>query len=276
MKVYPGVAIGIVKSLDDPEGEGRIQVEFPWLSDKHQSAWAPIATLMAGKERGSYFMPEIDDEVLAAFEHGDISHPFIIGFLWNGIDKQPNSDINPSVRRIKTVSGHIIDFDDNAGSERIFVKTSQGHEIEMKDSPGSITIKTKGEHVIKMEDTPGSISIETKGKHVIKMEDTPGSISIETKGKQTVKMTDMPAKVSITTTAQNTLEISDMPPGIKLSAPLGMLNIQCMQATVAATSILNITAPMTVFTGVVKTPLLLAEAVVGSAYTPAPGNFIGL
>jgi uncharacterized protein involved in type VI secretion and phage assembly len=142
MSRFPGVVIGVVKDRDDPAGEGRIQVEFPWLAEGERSAWAPIAAFMAGNERGAFFMPEIDDEVLVAFEHGDFDHPFVIGFLWNGQQRPPESDINPSVRRLRTVSGHTLEFDDNSGQERVMILTAGGHQIELKDSaPASITIR---------------------------------------------------------------------------------------------------------------------------------------
>jgi uncharacterized protein involved in type VI secretion and phage assembly len=221
MKQYPGVVTAIVKSLEDPDGEGKIKLDFPWMSpDGQKSAWAPVASLMAGKDRGAFFMPEPEDEVLVAFEQGDFNHPFIVGFLWNGADKPPQSDINSSVRRLKTVSGHTIDFDDNGGKERILIKTAQGHEIEMKDA-------------------------------------TPGSITIKTKGGQEVKLDDLPS-------------------GITLSVPTGTLKIDCMNADVTASSLLNVSAPMTVFSGVVQVPTLIAQSVVSSAYTPAPGNTYGL
>ena len=87
-KIY-GVVIGIVRDLEDPQSMGRIRVYFPWMSDSNNSAWARVATLMAGSDRGSWFMPELEDEVLVSFEHGDPQHPYIIGFLWNGKDKPP-------------------------------------------------------------------------------------------------------------------------------------------------------------------------------------------
>lgn len=175
MSQINGVVVGIVKSLEDEENLGRIQVYFPWLPEEsaeqegqegqegqHRSYWARVATLMSGNRRGSWFMPEIDDEVLVAFEHGDVQHPYIIGFLWNGVDKPPNDDISTKVRRLKTVSGHRVDFDDRDGEERIFITTQGGHEIEMKDtSPPRIRIKTKDNQEIILDDTERKITIST-------------------------------------------------------------------------------------------------------------------
>ena len=128
MSQINGVVVGIVKSLDDPKKLGRVRLEFPWLSDKNQSQWARIATLMTGSGRGSWFMPEVEDEVLVAFDHGDIQHPYIVGFLWNGVDKPPNEEINTSVRRLRTVSGHILEFDDREGQEKILIETQGGQK----------------------------------------------------------------------------------------------------------------------------------------------------
>ena len=148
MKRHPGVVIGIVKSLDDPDGEGKIQVEFPWLEEGKRSGWAPIAVAMAGKNRGMYFMPEIDDEVLVAFEHGDFNHPFIIGFLWNGVDTPPRDD--PKKRLIRSVNGHEIEIYDpglSAGDKGyIRLKDAHGNIVELTNA--NITIRGVGNIVI--------------------------------------------------------------------------------------------------------------------------------
>jgi uncharacterized protein involved in type VI secretion and phage assembly len=143
MSQMNGVVMGIVRSLDDPQNLGRVQVYFPWLSETNQSYWARIATLMAGSERGSWFMPEVDDEVLVAFEHGNSQHPYILGFLWNGQSRPPNQDIDRQVRRLQTVSGHILEFDDRPGQEKIMIKTRSGNEISITETPSGINISTQ-------------------------------------------------------------------------------------------------------------------------------------
>jgi uncharacterized protein involved in type VI secretion and phage assembly len=142
MSQMNGVVMGIVRSLDDPQNLGRVQIYFPWLSETNQSYWARIATLMAGSERGSWFMPEVGDEVLVAFEHGNSQHPYIVGFLWNGQSKPPNKGINRQVRRLQTVSGHILEFDDRPGLEKITIKTRIGNEISITETPSGINIST--------------------------------------------------------------------------------------------------------------------------------------
>src|SRR5579872_1368435 len=103
-RIY-GVVIALVTDVNDPDGQGKVRVNYPWLGES-DGYWARVATLMAGRNRGSWYMPEVDDEVLVAFEHGDVAHPYIVGFLWNGRDKPPSSD--PHLRLIRTVNGHEI------------------------------------------------------------------------------------------------------------------------------------------------------------------------
>ena len=117
---FYGVAVGVVTNNQDPDGLGRVKVRFPWLSDEDESHWARVVTPMAGNQRGLYFLPEVDDEVLVAFQHGDIRFPYILGALWNGKDKPPESnDGANNLRTIKSRSGHIIRLDDTDGAEKI-------------------------------------------------------------------------------------------------------------------------------------------------------------
>ena len=116
-----GVFVGVVTNNVDPDGLGRVKLKFPWVTDEHESDWARIATPMAGGGRGMMFLPEVDDEVLVAFEHGDIRRPFVLGGLWNGIDTPPydNADEENNLRVIHSRSGHVIRLNDTEGEEKI-------------------------------------------------------------------------------------------------------------------------------------------------------------
>ncbi|MCO5188694.1 MAG: phage baseplate assembly protein V [Anaerolineae bacterium] len=133
---FYGVAVGIVTNNQDPEGLGRIKVKVPWLSDEYDSDWARIATPMAGAGRGMYFLPEVEDEVLVAFEHGLIDRPFVVGALWNGKDAPPeaNGDGENNVRTVKSRSGHVIRFNDTEGGERIEIVDSTANNSVVIDS----------------------------------------------------------------------------------------------------------------------------------------------
>ena len=118
---FYGVAMAIVTNNKDPDGLARVKVRLPWISDDVESDWARVVSPMAGAGRGLYILPEVDDEVLVAFEHGNPSTPYVLGGLWNGKDKPPeaNSDGKNDIRVLKSRSGHVIRLDDTAGAERI-------------------------------------------------------------------------------------------------------------------------------------------------------------
>jgi uncharacterized protein involved in type VI secretion and phage assembly len=168
MNHFKGVVPGLVKSLDDPDGFGRIQVHLPRLPGENRTFWASVAAPMAGGKRGFFFHPEIEDEVLVAFDEGDPHHPYIVGFLWNGVD-QPPPGANASVRRLRTVSGHILEFDDRAGDESILIKTQGGQQIRLSDSPtGKIAVETAGQLKLTLDDTtPPSIKLEGGGRTLL-------------------------------------------------------------------------------------------------------------
>jgi uncharacterized protein involved in type VI secretion and phage assembly len=145
-RIY-GVVVGIVTNNKDDEGMGRVKVKFPWLSDDDESWWARVATIMAGSKRGSYFLPEVNDEVMIAFEHGDVRFPYVLGALWNGKDSPPttNSDGQNNIRVIKSRSGHIFRLDDSSGDEKIEVIDKTGNNsITIASSDNSITITANG------------------------------------------------------------------------------------------------------------------------------------
>ena len=154
-----GVVTGIVKDLADPDKLGRVKVTFKWMSeDETDSNWARIAAPMAGPSRGIQFMPEIDDEVLLAFEQGNQRFPYIIGYLWNGEDKQPREE-KPEVRTIETVSGHYLEFDDTSDSEKISLKF-KGETPSVVMDEKTVNIVTAAGHLVSLDDDKGNISLK--------------------------------------------------------------------------------------------------------------------
>ena len=144
MSTINGVVIGLVTDVNDPLKQGRIRVNFPWLEDEHQTDWIRIATTMAGNGRGTFFMPELQDEALVAFEHGNVRMPYVIGFLWNGKDGPPGQDVRD--RRITSKNGHSLRFLDatpsNGSKGAIVIEDAHGNRITM--SNGKITIDSVG------------------------------------------------------------------------------------------------------------------------------------
>lgn len=144
---YFGVVIGVVTNNQDPNNMARVRVKFPWLSDDNESWWARIAVPMGGKGRGTYFLPEVEDEVLVAFEHGDVRSPYVVGALWNGKDAPPttNSDGQNNLRLIHSRSGHLIRLDDTNGNEKIeIIDKTGGNKITIQSSDNSMKLECTG------------------------------------------------------------------------------------------------------------------------------------
>ena len=185
-----GVAVGIVTDNQDPEGLGRVKVQFPWLSEKSESDWAKVMSFMAGRERGAVFLPEVDDEVLVAFEHGDINYPYVIGALWNSEDTPPetNADGRNNIRKIRFRSGHEVLFNDDheGGQEKLEIRTNAGHTVVLDDTSGQekIEIRDKTEsNFIEIDSVQNSITIESAASLKIKAQ----TVEIEAGTAMTIK-----------------------------------------------------------------------------------------
>jgi uncharacterized protein involved in type VI secretion and phage assembly len=165
----------------------RVKVKYPTISDQLESNWARLLTPMAGAGRGIEFIPEVNDEVLVAFEYDDIDRPYILGSLWNGKDKPPEATSNVVAggkvqkRIIRSRSGHIITLDDSDGKEKIIIIDKTGkNSIEIDSTKNSLTIKTDG--AISME-TKDDVTI--KGKNIA-FEAT-SNVSLDAKSNITAK-----------------------------------------------------------------------------------------
>jgi uncharacterized protein involved in type VI secretion and phage assembly len=135
-RIY-GAVIGIVTSTADPDSLARVRVRYPWLSDNAESPWARVVSPMAGAGRGAVFRPEVDDEVLVLFEHGDTRFPYVIGGVWSAVDTPPERgpDEDNNIRLIRSRSGHEITLDDTSGAEKIVLVHSSGeHRVELSSS----------------------------------------------------------------------------------------------------------------------------------------------
>ncbi len=158
-----GLVVGVVTNNQDPDNLGRVKVRFPWLSDSEESHWARLAVPMGGKDRGTYFLPEVDDEVLVAFEHGDARFPYVLGALWNGKDAPPatNGDGKNNLRLIKSRSGHLIKLNDEDGKETIEIIDKSGkNSIVIDTAKNTLTITTDKD--IALAAAQGTIKLEAQ------------------------------------------------------------------------------------------------------------------
>src|SRR6188768_1210682 len=103
MATLQGVFTASVLDNRDPEGLARVLVRVSGVEDAsgvRGGAWARVATMMAGQNRGTFFLPEVGDEVLVAFERGDLRMPYVIGALWNSKDRPPATSNDASGTKI--------------------------------------------------------------------------------------------------------------------------------------------------------------------------------
>jgi uncharacterized protein involved in type VI secretion and phage assembly len=175
--------VGIVTNVNDSEGLGRIKVKLPTLGDQ-ETGWVRLATPMSGNTYGLFFLPEVNDTVLVAFEEGDINHPYVVGSVWNGQDKPPKqaseivaADGKVKQRIIKTRSGHIITIDDSDDAPGIEIKDKTGNNsIKLDSTNNALTIKVQGDMNIEAQ---GNMTL--KGANVT-VQATTGNLSAKAQG----------------------------------------------------------------------------------------------
>lgn len=154
---FYGAYPAVVKDIKDPDGQGRVKVALPWSPDSKSAlyeTWARLATFMAGNNRGSWFIPDPEDEVLVVFSAGDPRWPFVVGALWNGKDSPPasmDSAGNNYIKKLRSRNGVAITLDDTDGKEMFLVETPGGQKITLQDGPGSVEIKDSNGNTVKLE-----------------------------------------------------------------------------------------------------------------------------
>jgi uncharacterized protein involved in type VI secretion and phage assembly len=163
-----GVYPALVTDIKDPDAQGRVKVSLPWSPDSGSAqyeAWARLATLMGGNNRGSWYVPDVNDEVLIAFEAGDPRRPYVVGALWNGQDAPPESmdgGGNNYLKVIRSRNGVKITLDDHDGQEKFIVETPGSQKITLKDGPGAVTIEDSNGNSVKLETSGVTVTASAK------------------------------------------------------------------------------------------------------------------
>ncbi|ADV68669.1 VgrG-related protein [Deinococcus maricopensis] len=171
-----GLMIGIVTNNDDPENQGRVKVKLPALTEQDESDWARVISVGGGPNRGFQYTPEVNDEVLVAFEHGDIHHPYVIGGLWNGQDKppKPTKEVvkgGKVIQRVmKSRTGHEFIIDDSDDKPHIQLRTKQGHEITLHDDKKKpyVLVKDQSGNEVYIDTKQNLVRVTSKGKLELK------------------------------------------------------------------------------------------------------------
>lgn len=178
-KRFYGVVQGIVTDVNDQNGqEGRVKVQFPWFDDQMETEWCRVRQFYAGNGYGSFFVPEVGDEVLIAFIHGDMRMPIILGGLYNGKDKPPTyRSSNQDQKMIRTKGQHELLFDDTPSQGRVRIKTKGGHVADLSDVDKKINLQSSGGQTVVIDDASQKITMQT------------GTATVEIDGSGTITLT---------------------------------------------------------------------------------------
>jgi uncharacterized protein involved in type VI secretion and phage assembly len=182
---FYGAYPGLVLDVRDQDGQGRVLVSLPWSPDSggsSYSAWARVATMMAGDNQGSWFVPDVGVEVLLIFLGGDPRQPCVIGALWNGQDAPPQKMDNAgenNIKKLQSRNGVAMTLDDTQGAEALTLETPGDRTISMLDGPGSIEISDSLGNSIKLDES--GITFTTSGQismSASQVEITAGSVTV--------------------------------------------------------------------------------------------------
>jgi uncharacterized protein involved in type VI secretion and phage assembly len=184
------LAIGIVTSNDDPDKLGRVKVQYPLLGGEVESGWARIAWGAAGKERGVVALPEVNDEVVVGFQHGDVRRPFLLGVLFNGKDA-PGADL---VKAASSLAARFPRDLDVATKTKVLVAADEGLTVTSAKGPFEVAAGTELKLAASAGGTPSAVTIETTGQ-------------VRCNGKQGVEISAS-GPLKITSTAPVTVESS--------------------------------------------------------------------
>lgn len=152
---------------DDPNGEYRVMVRMPIINNDEQGVWARVATLDAGDSRGSFFRPELDDEVIVGFLNDDPNDPVILGMLHSSALPSP---LEP----------------EESNNEKGFVTRSE-LKFLFNDEKKSIVLETPGGKIITVDDDAGTIKVEDESGNVSTFDSS--GITLESSGDISIKAT---------------------------------------------------------------------------------------
>lgn len=184
-----GGHLAMVTSLDDPDDLNRVQIRLlAYDGPKGQDGqdmpiWARVVGAFAGNDRGVFFLPEVDDEVLVVFVQGDPRYPLIVGGLWSGKNKSPAS-IEASgenkLKRIKSKNGIQITLDDSQGKETLTLETPGKQKFTLKDGPGEILIEDSNGNTVKLHSSGIDVTAGANVKvNASKVEVTAGMVDVK-------------------------------------------------------------------------------------------------
>jgi uncharacterized protein involved in type VI secretion and phage assembly len=169
MKPFKGVFPAVVIDNIDPDNSGRVKVRLVLASSsgrQRYETWARMATLMAGKNRGTWFVPDVDDEVLVTFGESAEGQSYVIGGLWSKTSSPPETiGTNNDKKVIRSRNGVKITLNDQSGQESFTVETPGGQKVMLQDGPGSLEITDNNGNSVKLG--PSGIIMNASAKVTI-------------------------------------------------------------------------------------------------------------
>lgn len=222
------IATGIVKENYSKNFPGMVKVEIVMREKNHNlTDWIRVCMPYAGNGYGAYLLPEVGDEVIIAFDYGDINRPFVIGSLWNGKDKIPEKTVTEKndVKKIRTKGGHEIIFTEEKGKEKLEIHTPKNLKIYLNDEKKLIEITDdKGDNQISIDGEGGKINVKAKTQILL---DTGGQqVNVDGQGKSISIKAD-----TINIEANNSIKIKSQ-----------MLNVEGQSTTVKAGGTMDISS----------------------------------
>ena len=165
MATMQGVYSASVLDNRDPDGLARVRVRVSALADTSggNELWARVATMMAGRNRGTLFVPDVGDEVLVAFEHGDLNVPYVIGALWNAKARPPGSaDGGNGVKLIRSRNGVTLRIRDDSSNNSLVIETPGGQRVTLQDGPASVRIEDSNGNAVTLAASGVTVNASAK------------------------------------------------------------------------------------------------------------------
>jgi len=145
MAQIAGLTTALVAKVDDTHGHGRVRLTYPTMPGQPMSGWTQVASPMGGKDRGVWLIPEVGDVAVVGFERGNVDNPYVLGFVWNDVDKPPSTSVRE--RMIRSVNGHTIRMLDSTPTKgnkgALIIEDAHGNTIALTN--GSVRVTSKGQ-----------------------------------------------------------------------------------------------------------------------------------
>ncbi len=155
-----------------------------------ESEWCRVRQFYAGPGYGAFFIPEVGDEVLIAFTHGDMRLPIVLGGLYNSQDTPPSHRADDKDEKmIRTKAGHQLTFVDTQGEQAVRLQSNGGHLVELDDQNQHINIQSSGGHSVNLDDQSQKITISTSGGSTITMDSS--GITLQANAKVSIEAPDI-------------------------------------------------------------------------------------